>query len=350
MVTRFNLGNRFDPQRMTIRPASVGPLSSGQQISEKPPNRSVILLGLAGLVAGFVLGIVAGWPLSGLDLVPLVVGAVLSLAGAFPLTGGQAPRSRAYLVACIAIGIPGSGVLCARELPDHNLRTLAMGILIVAALFIIMPGLVLALRDSWLTRQVTWLVPLSVSIFAPLAFWFGGMYDTEYLDRFGIPSSAVPVSTIDRLGIASKSGLIGLGLVLFFVAAAGWSRYFQWLSDTNRWLPLLTITVVAGTYFLTAIDVGLSRVDSASASTAVQASAGKQPSEYFGMHGVLVCVSPVAASVPVYNGPMPWTRPVLSFGVTGSQLWVWDPQSHRAVSVPLDDVSVTHATATPAHC
>lgn len=180
--------------------------------------------------------------------------------------------------------------------------------------------------------------------------WLGGSYDAEYLGDFGIPSGAVSVPTFFRLAITAKSALIGLAFVLLFVAAIGWARYFHWFDESIRWYPLLLVTLLSAVYLLASITIGLGDVNGAASDAADAARAGRNPASYFGMRGTLECVRPVTAAVPVYDGPLPAGRPLLSFGATGSQLWVWDPSTRRSIGIPLDDVTVIPATGSPARC
>ncbi len=243
-----------------------------------------------------------------------------------------------------------AGEYLAKNAPNHSpVLPVAFAAGLGVAAFIIC-GLVLALRDSWVTRQVTWAITFAVPIFASLALWLGGTYDAEYVGRFSIPGGAVPMPTLYRVAIASKSALIGLGFVLLFIAILGWARFFHGLDDTLRWLPLLMAALVSAVYLLTALVLGLSSVEGAASGAAARASAGRQPAGYFGIQGTLECVRPVTASIPAYNGPLPTNRPLLSFGTTNDYLWVWDPASNRSIGVPLDDVSVTPAAGTPARC
>jgi len=97
---------------------------------------------------------------------------------------------------------------------------------------------------------------------------------------------------------------------------------------------------------------GLSSVLAAAHAAANAAAAGRRPAGYFGIQATLACVYPIKAvsALPQDGGPLPTGRPVLSFGADGDWLWLWDPATRQAVSVPRSAVSVFPATGDPAHC
>lgn len=196
------------------------------------------------------------------------------------------------------------------------------------------------------------MVPLAVTLFAPLALWLGGNFDATYLtSQFGIPSGAVSVPTLDKLAIAAKSAGVGLVLALFFVGLIGWARYFHWFDEGMRLLPVVAISLSSAVYLLTAILFGLSIVLAAANAAANAAADGRQPAAYFGIQTTLACIYPVVArsAIPQDGGPLPVGRPVLSFGADGGWLWLWDPKTRQAISVPQSAVSVFPA-GNPAHC
>jgi hypothetical protein len=185
----------------------------------------------------------------------------------------------------------------------------------------------------------------------PVLLALGGVFDDEYLTYgFGIPPETVSVPGVLRLGIALKSVLLALMLMYVTAGIVGWLRYFHLFDEVTR-APLAVILAgLSVLYLLASITAGQSFVDGAAREAAEQARSGRSPTEYFGLQGTMQCVRPVSPSIPVYNGPLPSRRPLLSFGTTTTELWVWDPASRRAIGVPLQDVTTTPAVGTPAHC
>jgi len=105
-------------------------------------------------------------------------------------------------------------------------------------------------------------------------------------------------------------------------------------------------------YLLTAVLLGLDLVLNAATAAATAASSGRQPAAYFGIQATLTCVYPVttATAMAKDGGPLPVGRPLLSFGAKDGWLWLWDPKTHRPISVPQLDVSVFPTAGAPARC
>lgn len=258
---------------------------------------------------------------------------------------------RAGLGFALVCGFVLLGVIGGLAVPGHK-PSAFLGLAVVAVVVLIIGrGVMLALRESGLTGQLWWLLPLAVTVLVPVVLALGGTFDAEYLSYgFGVPADTISVPTIFRLAIAGSSMLIGLVVVVILVAILGWVRYFHGFDAITRPLLVLGTIAVASTYLLASVTSGFSHADGAARSAAARARSGRQPVAYFGLQGTLDCVRPVSPSVPVYDGPLPVGRPVLSFGTTGTQLWLWDPESSRAISVPLQDIIAIPATGTPARC
>ncbi|MCC5473697.1 hypothetical protein [Streptomyces barringtoniae] len=71
-------------------------------------------------------------------------------------------------------------------------------------------------------------------------------------------------------------------------------------------------------------------MDRAADRTIADATAGKRyPAAHFGIRGELVCVAPLNSKIPVINGPVPTTHPVLTFQASGDTVRLWDPDPAR---------------------
>lgn len=344
-----DLGLPFDPGRQSIRPVLNWSLLDDPAMADAMPPHPARLVA-AGAVGVAACGLGAGWSSGAWKAIPLLAGITLITVLVAGMSHGQSLRQRAAKAFPPTLLFAGC-VFLASNTPHHDPALLVATCVGLGVLYLVARGILLALRDSWFTRQASWGIPFAITLLAPLALYLGGAYDTQYLTgEFGIPSDAASVSDFYRLAIAARSVLIGLGCVLVTVAIIGWGRYFHALSDSDRWMPLLTAALTLVVYLLATLSSGLVAVDGAANAAMAAAHAGRRPANYFGIQGTLECLKPVIPAVPVYNAPLPTGRPLLSFGTTSNWLWVWDPVSGRSIGVPLDDVAVTPATGVPAHC
>jgi hypothetical protein len=348
-LARHAPNSPFDPYRDSIRPAVQGlPEGEGEVLDPGSPSWRMRLV---GVVLAISLGVPVAWMPGTMWKLFLVVLACLTTTAAFgsAAPAGQKAAQRLSIGLAFALEITLPSILLGTAI--H--REQAPPLIIAAYVFITGPGMVHALRNWGLSRHLSWLIPLAVTVLAPVALGLGGMFDIEYLGhRFGIPAGAVSLPTYWRVAIITKPILFGIAVFLLLVACLGWAHYFDLFStDTvTRGLTVLIAASIASLSLLTAISIGLESVDNAAQVAAADARAGRQPAAYFGLQGTLICVRPVNSPIAVYNGPLPANRPVLSFGFTGTQLWVWDPKSVRAISVPMQDVTTAPAMGTPAHC
>jgi hypothetical protein len=350
-LSRYDFGKPFDPSRNLIRSeASDSPKKADEATDSKalpPPIRLAVVT--IALTLALLFGAVSIWVPAAWKAIPALLGVAMAIPVALSTPGRT--LTRFYNGSVLAAIVTLAGAFLAYQLPDHKSSTFLALMGIAAALALIGRGVFLALSDSGLTKHISWLFPLVVTALVPFVLALGGTFDTEYLTYgFGIPTSVVTVPTILRLEVAAKSLLIGLAIVLIVLSIIGWVRYFHGFDAFTRLPMLITAIAVAALYLVASISAGLSWVDGAAYNAAAQARAGRQPPAYFGLQGVLECVQPASSLIPVYNGPLPNHRPVLSFGTTSTELWVWNPGSAQAIGVPLQDVVVTAAKGTPAHC
>jgi hypothetical protein len=351
-LARYDFGKPFDPSQNLIRPAVPDSPEKVDKVTafKVLPSPVRLPVVVAALTLALLFGAVSIWVPGAWKAIFALLGIAMTIPIALSEPGRTLIR-RSYTGFVLAAVVTLAGAILAYELPDHKSSTFLKLMGIAAALTLIGRGVFLALVDSGLTKHISWLFPLVVTALVPFVLALGGTFDTEYLTYgFGIPTNTISVPTILRLEVAGKSLIVGFVVVLLILAIIGWVRYFHGFDSFTRLPMLITAIVAAAFYLLVSISAGLSWVDGAAYNAAAQARAGRQPPAYFGLQGVLECVQPVSSLIPVYNGPLPTHRPVLSFGTTSIELWVWNPGSAQAIGVPLQDVVVTPATGTPAHC
>ncbi|MFI0942478.1 hypothetical protein [Streptomyces sp. NPDC021020] len=319
----------------------------------KTVEQSVLfgLAALALLVAGMA-AYAAPPPWKALTLLPVfgLAGPLGSVIVPEPPAPLRRPRSRVW-----AYGLAGSVLISVTGFVVERLAPGPPRQQVVAVAVVVVGGLVgwgvwLALAHSWFSRNASWILPLSLAPAALVLPWFGHLMYTVYLDEtFGIPAGSVPMEVGSDYVVALKPVLVAAAFALFFLSAAGWARHFHQLVVTPHlvWLfvPLLTVVYVG-----TALLVGLQQADSAANRTAAAARAGRDPAPYFGLHGRLMCVKPLAPDIPVWDGPVPTGHAVLTFGGDGDRLWAWDPDRARSFSVRMEDVAVTDPQGQGAAC
>lgn len=269
--------------RPSIRPAMPASLMDGKTVAIPPrdltPRRVVaVVVSIASFVLAVPLGVLASWVSGGLKAFLLVVGIVLVLPLLASLPRHQPLRARAALAVTLVTAALLGGLIYGNKAPEHNPGGLLAELAEIAVVAFACFGLFLALRESPLARQVSWALPFTATVSAPLALWLGGNFDTEYLtDRFGIPASVVSLSTFDKLAIASKSLGVGFAFVLLFVGLIGWGRYFHRVGEGTRLVAVLMVGLCSAVYLLTAISLGIKIVGNAADAAANAAVAGRQP-------------------------------------------------------------------------
>lgn len=354
-------GRDFSPGRHGLR--VPGHSDANPPRDQTPQARRVRLAWMTAGAVGIVLAVVCGmyvvWADGAWKLVPVL----LSTAGALPL-GRMAKETRdrgrpAQWAAGVAgtSALAGFGALAGRDVTPGDLW---VGVLLLGAAAFAGTGVVLAVRRTFFTRHAAWLVPLSVPVVWSMVGWLGGRMHDAYLDRFGIRAATVPTPTLGRYLAAAEPMALALGSVLFFVAVLGWLRHFHLGRDGGyRLFAVVISTLLAVAYALTAIALGADRATGAADRAALRtATRGASPPDYFGLRGRLVCVRPVdrTTPLPVENGPVPTTHPVLSFGSTGDWIWLWDPSlkgrdTAKSFAVRREDVQLLPAKNTaPKRC
>lgn len=349
---RTELGSRdlggatFDAARHAVR---VPHYSDPTPPSSLPDQERRIRLawtvaGGAGLVLALLCGLYVAWLPGRWKLLP----ALLGLAGGLPLGHVfKETRDRSLSVKLVA-GL--TVTLCATGFGALAGTTFAQRIwweivvLLVLAGYTV-TGLVVALRGTFVARHAVWLIPLTVPVLGTFVAWLGEQLRTAYLDEFGIGQDSVPSSSLWTYVAVAEP----LTFVLFFVAliaaTAGWLRHFHLTKGDYGRPTLLMLGAVALLFATQGVKYGVDKATSAAARAQSAAARGRTPGAYFGLHGTLVCVRPVARPIPVDNGPVVTGHPVLSFGAAGDWIELWDPArpgdaGHRSFAVRREDVQL----------
>ncbi|MFJ3303665.1 hypothetical protein ACIPSA_11150 [Streptomyces sp. NPDC086549] len=328
-LERRNIGGPpFDPEVHDIR-MSIGPRPRDRSAD---PRRKAILIAVVGVVV--LVSLACG----------VVIGALTTpwrfLALAWPLgmcwpvgTWVSANAPRPWLVRlAMGVALVGSltvfGFFWAGSQPVGLSRQFA-GVLLTLLIGFTAFGLWYALSESWFSRNMQWFLPV---LAAPLPFalpWAGSFLHAMYLEeRFGIPADSVHVAFYWQYAIALRPLGLAVACSLFLVALGGWARHYNiqtGVSGLVRWVLPLMVLVMILTVAVDAVD-GVDRAADGAMETAAQ---GRRPSAYFGLQGELFCVRPLNSKIPVINGPVPTTHPVLSFRASGDTVWLWDPDPAR---------------------
>lgn len=351
-LTQCNLVQPFDHSQNYLRAAGHAPAKNNQ--NSDPSETLALHLRLAagiGIILSVVSGAAAFWvPGVWKAVVPIFVGVAMARPIGRFWPDQNKPRTELLRGLLISGSCAIAGLLLESNAPNRG--PLAFLAVVLIALLFLFIGFGLAfVWGQWVTKNISWMIPLVITLITPLVLWYGGALDAEYLSYgFGMPAGAVSVPSVWRLAIAGEPVLIGLVSALFFIAIIGWLRYFYLFRELTRLLIVLQTVGLAVVYLLSSLGVGISLVNAAARQASADAHAGYNPATYFGLQGTLVCVQPVGSPIPVYDGPLPANQPVLSFGADGDRLWLWDPHSYRAINVSLNAVTVTRATGIPAGC
>ncbi|MEU0786825.1 hypothetical protein ABZ341_35320 [Streptomyces sp. NPDC006173] len=191
----------------------------------------------------------------------------------------------------------------------------------------VLRGCFYALRQSWFSRNIAALLPIAALPLAWILPWMGRLAQGVYLTSWlGVPLSAVSVDPLGTYLAGVKPAAWCIAAALCGLSALGWARHFYWITGSKAYCILIasTLTVLAMT---AALMVSLSSATAAADRTAAQAASGRELSPFFGIHALRVCVRPLdGAKAAVQPGPLPTDHPVIVFGGTGDETWLWDPQ------------------------
>jgi hypothetical protein len=344
-----DLGQPFDKSQHMLH-TSADVVSA---VVEQPIRRRLLLtVGLLAAVAcGAVIATTSGlWRFS---LLAVGVGSAVMIALNLPASANRAVRLFGGIVVSAAMAIMGVVIVTGiSKLGPRGALLAVIGLPIVL-------GIVPAVRGSWFTRNAVWGLPLAITLLIGLIPWLGSLVSSEYLRQFDIPDSTVWTISFWKLAAAGEPLLIGAAVAVLFVGLGGWARYFYLTGNIGEFRPLIAVfmILIVLSYAITGLVVGLTSADNAASKAMAAVRDGHNPTAYFGFQGVLVCIQPRFASVPVLFGPLPTNRPVLMFAPSGERLWAWDPGSTavrndnvHAFSVLLQDVTIVQATGQPAHC
>jgi hypothetical protein len=308
---------------------------------------------LGAVAAGYSLRVMSGLALG----VPVaVLGAVAVVAARFPWQERLPWQGRVAAGAAVALGCAALGWMVADAQPRGEDDLGAVSWLIAGLVIFCAPGVYFAVRQTWLSHNSFWLVPLAVPAAWSMTSWLGRLMRAAYLDGFGIPSGSVRATEdIYEYGAAARPLGLALAFVLLFTAVLGWARYVHMTRGDNRLFAVGSVVILSLLYALTSIAIGMDDAAGAMERAAAEAREGRDPAAYFGLQGRLMCVTPAGDEpVPVENGPVPEGRPVLSFGSSEDWIWVWDAEGEegegRTFAVRREDVQLTAPGAPGARC
>ena len=313
-LERYDLGQPFDPECHSFRPvrdvAHPNPGAEGWLLSAASLLVIALCCNAITRTSGF------GW------LLPSLV----AIAASFLWVRNFGPVSAMGWLVCGSFIILCGIFRCVhREILFWSTQVLPGGLFVVSIGLLIAKGAWFAIRGSWFIRNAWAMVPLTITLLAPTMPWLGELILTEYLGQFGIPASAVTISTIWKILVAAGPILASAILIFIFFGIAGWARYFHLIDRYNQVLVSIASAGVALVCVLSSLQFGISRADSAASRAIVVARDGQNPASYFGLQGILVCLEPIRTPIPVLFGPFPTKQVVLSFAPAGDRLWVWDP-------------------------
>jgi hypothetical protein len=291
---------------------------------------------LAALGSGYALREISGLALGIPLAVLLLCGAALS---SLRWPDQMRPPTRVAAGLLFSGGLALMGWMVAgNQSPEGSGLGGPVGTWLLAGLILLgLPGVHFALRQTWVSRNAVWLVPVAIPVAWSMVAWLGRLMRAVYLEAFGIPSGSVrSTESLYDYAAAAEPLAIALAFALLFIGALGWMRYAYLALGDNRLFAVVTILVLSVVYALTAIGLGVEEADSAARRAMAEAGEGRDPSDdYFGLQGELVCVRPVGEDpIPVENGPVPVDHPVLSFGSSEDWIWLWDPVRADDPEVP----------------
>ncbi|MEV8021838.1 hypothetical protein AB0O76_37055 [Streptomyces sp. NPDC086554] len=133
----------------------------------------------------------------------------------------------------------------------------------------------------------------------------------------------------------------------------GWNRYnYVSLGRGRLALAAQRVFLLVGivTAIALAMAVGIRAADVAAKDARAAARSNRTPKPYFGLQGRLVCVRSLQQRIPVFNGPIPSDRPLLTFGTSTDQAWLWDAVSGQLLAVRTEDVMLERAVGNHSSC
>ncbi|MFE9769557.1 hypothetical protein ACFYPC_34400 [Streptomyces sp. NPDC005808] len=322
-------GVTFDDELHDVRP---GIASAHALRPQDPAPWHTRALGLPGMAVGAA-AMLFGWVLAGLGLRWQVALAPLLLAAAWWVGPWFAERERhsrmiTWLCGLAMVGSTGfSGFVI--QVISTTLGDVGgwwpAGIVLCG--LPVLHGCMYALRRSWFSRNAAAVLPIAVLPLAWVLPWMGRLAQGVYLTGcLGTPLSAANVDPLWMYLAGVQLAGLCIVAVVCGLAALGWARHFYWIIGSKSYciavVGTLTILMTAG-----ALIAGLSSATTAADRIAAQATAGHDPSPFFGISARRVCVRPLdETKTAVQPGPLPTGHPVIVFDVTGDETWLWDPQ------------------------
>lgn len=315
-----------------VRPA----LASAPAVRpQDPPAWYTRVLGLP-VLAVWAAVMLCGWVLAGLAAWWQVALAPLILAAAWgvgPWIADRERHPRAVVWLC-GLALTGSAGLC-----GYAIRALSVWVegislwkpmVLLLCGLLVLPGCVYALRQSWFSRNAATLLTVAVLPLAWVVPWMGRLTQGLYLSvSLGVPLAAANTDLLWTYLAGLQLTLWCTGAAVCGLAALGWARHFYWITGSKAY-GIAVIGLMTALMVLVALIGGVFSAATAAQRTAAQAAAGLDPARFFGITARLVCVIPLdAAKTAVQPGPLPTGHPVVVFGTTGDETWLWDPRRAR---------------------
>ncbi|MFE9251724.1 hypothetical protein [Streptomyces sp. NPDC007088] len=353
-------GAAFDDEHRDLR-LTVGPRPRTETGGSSPARaRFRRFEGPAWSLLGVLVPLACAWTLA-VPSSPWRFLALLAPLASFGPVGywitANESRPRLVRLGCGAFlvgGLTGVSYQWLENSPD-GFGAQVRGLLLALLIMVTAVGCWHAFSRSWLSRNLLILLPLLI---APLPFvlpWVGSFLHTAYLEEvMGIPEPAVHIAFYWRYFVALEPVALTLAITLFYVSLYGWAKYFNLHVSQGAYLNVIFSFLVLLAVLAVSVRT-MNEAETAGERTYRAAMRGERPPEYFGIKGRLVCLRPVEPGkrVSVQPGPLPTSRPVLTFPRQGDDLWVWDTSPKRghlstdhAVRMRAEDVSLYPATGT----
>ncbi|HEY8986363.1 MAG TPA: hypothetical protein VIU15_43175 [Streptomyces sp.] len=327
-------GVLFDDDLHDVRP---GIASAHAARPQNPAPWHTRALGIPGMAVGAA-AMLFGWVLAGLGLWWQIALAPLLLAAVWWVGAWFADRDRhsriiIWLCGLAMVGSTGFGGYMIRVISTALSSVGLWPAGIVLCGLPVLRGCMYALRQSWVSRNAAALLPIAALPLAWVLPWMGRLAQGVYLTVcLGIPLSAANVDPLWMYLAGVKLASLCIAALLCGLTALGWARHFYWITGSRTYC-LAIIGTLTAVMMVVALIAGLSSATVAADRTAAQATAGQDPSPFFGITARLVCVRPLdPKNTAVQPGPLPTSHPVVAFDATGDETWLWDPQRHKGAA------------------
>ncbi|RMI43406.1 hypothetical protein EBN88_07180 [Streptomyces triticirhizae] len=344
LATHQLAGHRYAEATHRIVPA---PPERADDVPEPLPLERVIVGAVALVAAAF-----CGYAMPGLSGAGYAVPALLVPAAALAIafaTRWEPLAVRLTMPVVLAAGVFALGWQASAALPSWSPSNAVLSLLVAVLALGLAPGIHHAFRGTWLSRNGPLVLTIALPSSGVLIALLGRLIQTSYLEQFGIPRGEVRTqSELWEYFAAGKPLGLALGLCLLILGVVGWIRHFF---SAPAFLAVPVTVTLCVVYALTAVVLAAEGAGAAAEQAKADFRAGRTPASYFGLHPSIMCVRPTGEGpVAVENGPVPTDRPVLSFGASGTWIWLWDAQrdgdatTWRTFAARREDIQLTAPT------